>query len=201
MFTPAEVNETFSVTFREPCRVTDAEIRFSTFPRTQRPPAFIADVVTVFKKHADQIGTVGLDKGLTSDQALSILRSDLVMLGFEVEAGKRHDEKIKRPVFFGENAVPDLQYEVDAWHPVWKAGLEVEAGRAWMGNAVYRDLIQALVMVDLDFLFLAVPLAYRYQTGGRSTTSRDYLNTVSVAEALFGHSRISMPFSLCIIGY
>ena len=61
------------------------------------------------------------------------------------------------PECAGENAQPDLQYEVDAWHPEWKAGMEVEAGRAWMGNAVYRDLIQALVMVDMEYLFLAVP--------------------------------------------
>ena len=89
-----------------------------------------------------------------------MLRADLVELGFDVEASKRAKDKIKRPVFFGENAQPDLQYEVDAWHPKWRAGLEVEAGRAWMGNAIYRDLIQALVMVDMDHLFLAVPKAY-----------------------------------------
>ena len=70
-----------------------------------------------------------------------------------------------------------------------------------MGNAVYRDLIQALVMVDMEHLFLAVPMAYRYETSGKTAISRDYENTVSVAEALYGHSRIAMPFSLCLIGY
>lgn len=70
-----------------------------------------------------------------------------------------------------------------------------------MGNAVYRDLVQALVMVDLDFLFLAVPNAYRYKTNERDTVSNDYANTVAVADALFGQSRIRMPFSLCVIGY
>ena len=44
----------------------------------------------------------------------------------------------------------------------WLAGLEIEAGRAWMGNAIYRDLVQALVMVDLDHLILAVPQARLY---------------------------------------
>ncbi len=70
-----------------------------------------------------------------------------------------------------------------------------------MGNAVYRDLIQALVMVDMEHLLLAVPLSYKYKTGGRNAVSRDYENTISVAEALYGHSRINMPFSLCVIGY
>ena len=176
-------------------------VRFSTFPRTQTPPTFIERVIAVFERNSGEISTARPEKGLTSDEALAVLRSDLVALGFEVEAGKRKTDKIRRPVFFGENAQPDLQYEVDAWHPEWCAGLEVEAGRAWMGNAVYRDLIQALVMVELSHLLLAVPQAYRYKASGKTTVSRDYENTVSVAQALYGHSRIAMPFSLCVIGY
>jgi hypothetical protein len=176
-------------------------IRFSTFPRTQPPAPFLASVVAVFERHHALISTLALDKGLTSDEALAVLRDDLIDLGFEVEASKRRDGKIKRPVFFGESGRPDLQYEVDAWHPDWRCGLEIEAGRAWMGNAVYRDLVQALVMVEMQHLILAVPQSYRYLTGGRVTVSRDYENTVSVAEALYGHSRISMPFSLCVLGY
>ncbi|MDA7966226.1 hypothetical protein [Ruegeria sp.] len=176
-------------------------IVFSTFPRTESPPSFVSEVCDTFQTHGNEVSTVKSDKGLTSDQVLEIIRPDLVSLGFLVEAGKRKSQKVQRPVFFGENAVPSLQYEVDAWHPDWRVGLEVEAGRAKMGNAIYRDLIQALVMVDLKYLFLAVPLAYRYNSGGKSVHSKDYEHTVSVAEALYGHSRIAMPFSLCVIGY
>jgi len=70
-----------------------------------------------------------------------------------------------------------------------------------MGNAVYRDLIQALVMVNMEHLILAVPNAYRYKSGGKDVFSNDYDNTIAVAEALYGHSRIRMPFSLCVVGY
>ena len=128
-------------------------LRFSTFPRTQTPPAFLDDVVARFANR------------------------------------------------FGENAKPELQYEVDAWHPEWGAGLEIEAGRALRGNAIYRDLIQALVMVEMDYLLLAVPLEYRYNLRGKRVASLDYDTTVRVAQALYGHSRIEMPFSLCVIGY
>ena len=114
--------------------------------------------------------------------------------------GKRATEKVRRPVFFGDGT-PDLQYEIDAFHPEWRCGLEIEAGRAWMGNAVYRDLIQALVMVEVDVLALAVPNGYRYQSGGKTTVSKDYANTCAVANALFGHSRIRMPYGLLVIGY
>ena len=176
-------------------------IRFSTFPRTQTPPSFLADVVERFANHLDEISTVHLEKGLTSDEVLAILRPDLAALGFRVEASKRTQDKIRRPVFFGENGQPELQYEVDAWHPEWQAGLEIEAGRSRMGNAIYRDLIQALVMVDLAHLVLAVPQAYRYKSGGRDVVSADYEHAVTVAQALYAHSRIRMPFSLCVVGY
>jgi len=176
-------------------------IRFSTFPRTESPPHFLPSIVSVFTRHHDGISTAQLAKGLTSDVVLERLREDLMALGFEVEAGKQAVNKIRRPVFFGENAVPSLQYQIDPWQPQWRAGLEIEAGRAWMGNAVYRDLVQALVMVNLDHLVLAVPNAYRYMSSGKSVVSNDYGSTIAVADALYGHSRVRMPFSLCVIGY
>ena len=176
-------------------------IRFATFPRTQSPPGFLEQLIERFQQHAFEIGTCHQEKGLTSNSLLAVLRTDLLELGFEVEMGNRTRDKIMRPVFFGENAEPELQYQIDAWHPEWLAGLEVEAGRAWKGNAVYRDLIQALVMVDLEHLILAVPQMYRYNASGRAIASRDYDHTVAVAQALYAHSRIEMPFSLCVIGY
>ena len=176
-------------------------IRFSTFPRTQTPPRFLPDLIERFEGHEQEIGTLRPEKGLTSDAVLSVLRPDLIDLGFDVEAGRRTADKIMRPVFFGENAKPELQYQIDAWHPEWLAGLEIEAGRAWKGNAVYRDLVQALVMVDMEHLILAVPQLYSYNVRGKAVLSRDYENTVAVAEALYAHSRLEMPFNLCVIGY
>jgi hypothetical protein len=176
-------------------------IRYICFPRTEPPPQFASQIAEVFRQHEQSIGTAHLDKGLTSDGVLKVIRDDLLTLGFEVEKGKRSDQKIERPVFFGENGLPELRYEVDAFHPEWRCGLEVEAGRAWMGNAVYRDLIQALVMVQVDTLFLAVPNAYKYKTGGRTATSNDYGNARNVAETLFSHSRFRFPYGLVLLGY
>lgn len=176
-------------------------IHFSTFPRTELPPDFVFPLSKVFQTHEEDISTNKLEKGLTSDQVLAILRSDLQDLGFEVEAGKTKEQKIERPVFFGENGIPTVRYQIDAYHPDWKCGLEIEAGRAWMGNAVYRDLIQASVMVQVEYLCLAVPNSYKYLTSGRSSISRDYENTKNLAEALYGHSRLNLPYKLIVIGY
>ena len=137
-------------------------IRFTSFPRTEAPPSFIADVVEVFRKHEKKIGTASDKKGLTSNEVLRHVRPALTQLGFDVEAGSRKADKIERPVFYGETGSPTLRYEIDAYHAEWKCGLEVEAGRAWMGNAVYRDLVQAMVMVQVNHLCLAVPNNYLY---------------------------------------
>lgn len=174
---------------------------FSTFPRTEPPAAFTAKVVKVFHSHLAKIDTETLPKGLSSNAVMALLRDDLCKLGFDIEAGKENAAKLKRPVFFGEDGKPSRQYEIDGFHPGWRCGIEIEAGRAWMGNAVYRDLVQAMVMVELEHLILAVPTRYKYLSGGRPTVSKDYENAVSVADALYSHTRIVMPYRLTIIGY
>ena len=125
----------------------------------------------------------------------------LAKLGFQVEASKKKVDKLQRPVFFGENGIPTLRYEIDGYHPQWKCGLEVEAGRGWMGNAVYRDLVQAAVMVGVEHLCLAVANVYRYKTSGRPATSTDYEKTKQLAEAIYGHSRLRLPYNLVLVGY
>jgi hypothetical protein len=151
----------------------------------------------VFRNQIISIGTRHLDDGLKSNEVLTTLRSDLIELGFQVESGKSRKDKISRPVFFGQGGEPTLKYEVDAYHSEWRCGLEVEAGRAWKGNAIYRDLIQAMVMVQVDTLALAVPNIYKWKSG----SSPDYDNTFSVAEALYSHDRVDLPYSLLLIGY
>jgi hypothetical protein len=107
-------------------------IRYSTYPRTEHPPHFVEKLVSVFFAHESYISTSNRSKGLTSDEVLHILSSDLEILGFQIEKGKRKLDKIDRPVFYGENGVPTMRYQIDAYHADWKCGLEVEAGRGWM---------------------------------------------------------------------
>jgi hypothetical protein len=189
------------VTIFPEVQLAASSIRFSTFPRTQAPPSFVADLVAVFAKHENAIATISRAKGLKSDQVVATVSRDLAKLGFEVETGKRASEKIERPVYFGEGGRPIVRYEIDAYHPGWKLGLEVEAGRAWMGNAVYRDIVQALVMVDVEWLALAVPNTYRFKASGRDAVSKDYERTLALVEALYGHSRMQLPYGLVLIGY
>lgn len=176
-------------------------VSFSTFPKTIKPKDFSIKVVELFNKHFDTISTVRLEKGLDSDGVLRVLRDDLLLLGFEVEKSKKKEDKIFRPVFYSENAQATVQYEIDAFNNDWKCGLEVEAGRAWMGNAVYRDLIQSLVMVELEHLIFAVPLTYKYNSNGRSLISKDYENAKNLIDTIYSHSRFKLPYDLTLVGY
>lgn len=178
-----------------------SEVRFTSFPLTAPPPAFAPAVVSAFKKHEPLISTLQLEKGLDSDSVMKIVAEDLRELGFEIEGNKTASSKLGRPVFFGENGLPSLRYEVDGYHPLWRCGIEIEAGRAIHGNAIFRDLFQAMVMVDVDHLCLAVPLLYKYKANGKPQKGNSYGKTVSVASALYGHSRVSMPYGLTVIGY
>ena len=176
-------------------------VRYSTFPRTVAPPDFLESVISVFKKHEADISTEKRAKGLTSDQVLSVLHDNLVDLGFDMESGKKRDDKVHRPVFYGENGAATVKYEIDGFNPTWGCAMEIEAGRSWMGNAVYRDIVHALVMVDVEHLLLAVPISYKFKSSGRDVVSRDYENTVNLADALFSHSRITFPYQHTVIGY
>ena len=176
-------------------------IRFTTFPLTAPPPSFVLQIAEVFRSNEAKIGTERSTKGLKSDEVLAVLRPELEGLGFEVERGKRKVDKIERPVFYGENGAPTVRFEIDAFHTEWQCGLEIEAGRAWLGNAVYRDLILASVMANVDHLVLAVPNAYRYRSGGRPKTGRDYDRTRKLSETIFSHRRLTLPYDLTVIGY
>jgi hypothetical protein len=79
---------------------------------------------------------------------LDVIAGGLRRLGFEVEQEKAKAGKLPRPVFFGDQGSYLRTYEIDAFEPGQGIALEVEAGRATMGNAIYRDLIQASLMLD-----------------------------------------------------
>ncbi len=183
--------------------MSNSDIRFTCFPRTKRPPDFAFSIVEIFKRHEARISTTMLDfnQQLNSNDVLAVIKDDLCAVGFQVELGKSVEQKIHRPVFYGENGEPTLRYEIDAYHTEWKCGLEAEASRSVLGNAIFRDLFQAMVIVDMDYLCLAVPNMYKYKAKNKTLHSKDYDKTVAVSDALYGHGRVLMPYGLIVIGY
>jgi hypothetical protein len=81
------------------------------YPGRARPPAWVYDLASAFEgARTDD------DAHKTSDEELALLRPALLDLGFEVEGGKKAEDKLRRPVLFGEFGSEERTYEVDAFH-------------------------------------------------------------------------------------
>jgi hypothetical protein len=137
----------------------------------------------------------------SSDVVLGFIRTDLVAIGFDVEKSKKSSDKIFRPVTFGINGNPQLKYEIDAYNSKTRVGLEIEAGRGVKGNAIYRDLILGMMMTNVDHLVIAVANEYRYKSKKKEIVSKDFDKCVSICNALSGHTRVLLPYTITIIGY
>ncbi len=177
--------------------------RWRYFPSWAAPPAWVTTVAAVFAAHQSEIDSaVAHAKRMESNDVLAVIAGGLQELGFDVETGKQKAGKLARPVFFGDEGTYLRTYEIDAFEPTHGIALEVEAGRATMGNAIYRDLIQGSLMVDARFLVLAVPTEYRYRSGARTAKEPSYAKTYSVVEAIYGSPRLQLPFDgLLLVGY
>jgi hypothetical protein len=163
----------------------------------------VAPLVALFAANREHIDSaVTHTKRMESNDVLGMVAAGLRKLGFTVEKGKQKAGKLPRPVFFGDEGSYLRTYEIDAFEPSQGIALEVEAGRATMGNAIYRDLIQASLMLDARFMTLAVPTEYRYKSGSRTAREPSYAKTYSVVEAVYGSPRLNLPFEgLLLIGY
>ena len=178
--------------------------RWRFFPSFRPPPAWVDRLAGIFASRRAQIDSMVVHaKRMESDAVLRVIADPLESeMQFTVERGKDKLGKLPRPVFFGDQGASSRTYEIDAFQPELGIALEVEAGRATMGNAIYRDLIQGSLMVDARFLALAVPLEYRYKSGKRTAREPSYAKTYSVVEAIYGSQRLELPFDgLLLIGY
>jgi hypothetical protein len=57
------------------------------YPSRSPAPTWVSDIIAAFSDAAPQIDS-RLNRGLTSDAALALLRPRLVPLGFDIEVGK-----------------------------------------------------------------------------------------------------------------
>jgi hypothetical protein len=102
------------------------------------------------------------------------------------------------PVLFGASGKVEKSFDADAYHP--KAGfvLEVEAGRAVANNQFLKDLFQASMMKDVEYLAIAVRRLY--EGGGQK--SKDYERVVAFFDTLYASSRLQLPLrGVVVIGY
>ena len=108
--------------------------------------------------------------------------------------GKTAAEKISIPVLFGMNGKAAKSFEADAYHSHFKLVLEVEAGRAVTNYQFLKDIFQASVMVDVDYLCIAVRNIYR--------KSADFNKVYMFLDTLYTSGRIRFPLKgILVVGY
>lgn len=172
-------------------------LQWSYFPRFSSPPSWMIEAIEAIDSQKSQIESKLHDR-LHSDEVLEHVRIPLENLGWEIEKGKTKVQKIERPVLHGDNGIPRVKYEIDGWHNSHKAVLEVESGRGWQGNAVYRDLIRASIMQEVDYLLLGVRQQYKHA----NVTQNDFEKTREQVEAIYASGRLSLPFKgLLVFGW
>ena len=160
-------------------------INWSYFPKTDPLPEVLNEVITIFEKNFLKIDSTKNDTNnlrLSSDKVLKVVEKDFLNEGFEVETGKKKDQKIRVPVLYGHQGSISQAFEVDGWHKRNKIVLEIEAGRAYSNHQFLKDIFEASVMVDVDYLVLAVRNLYNNQKDYQII--RDWLDTLYITRRI-----------------
>ena len=154
-------------------------------------PTWLSEFLKVVRAHEADLYSLR-HRVLPSDAVLESVREDLVSMGWLVEAGKPTDQKIHRPVLFGDNGSTKIRQEINGGHSALKVILEVESGWGIQGNAVCRDLIRASLVAQAKFRGLGVPQRCEY--GSKNTKQNDFLRTRALLDSIYASGRLQLPF-------
>ena len=167
-------------------------IKYQFFPRSQGVTVEIKSIIHCFEFEVDKIKSP--DFNLSSNEVLEIIRPHLENIDFIVESGKSNSKKIAVPVLFGLNNNIDKCFNADAVSKNGKIVIEVEAGRAVDNNQFLKDIFQACMMFEVEYLVIAVRNDYR---GGN-----DFQKIYNFLETLFISSRLKLPLTgILLVGY
>ncbi len=168
-------------------------IEWQYYPKSMQIPIHLLDIIeTVFKKNINEINSGDFE--LKSNDVLKVLRADLISLNYRVEKGKTFDKKIEVPVLFGKNGKMDKHFDADAYSSKYKTVIEIETGRGYVNNQFLKDLFQACVMVNVDYLVIGIRNVYKRHN--------DFGSVNSFIDALFSSDKFKLPLTgVLIIGY
>lgn len=167
-------------------------IKYQFFPRSRGVTQEIQDIINSFKAIENQIDSETSE--LKSNEVLQIVRPYLEQLQYTVETGKGVNEKIDVPVLFGQDNKIDKSFYADALSADGRIVIEVEAGRATENNQFLKDLFEACMMFDVEYLVLAVRNVYR--------SHYDFDRVYSFLETLYISNRLHLPLKgILLIGY
>ncbi len=173
------------------------EIQWIFYPRTNLLPEFLRQPVEKFQEVHSKIDSTKNDSNdsrLKSNQVLEILTPGLESIGYRVEKGKKTIDKVRVPVLYGAQGKEELAFEADAYNKDSKTVIEVEAGRGVTNNQFLKDIFQASMMSNTDYLILAVRNIY--------TRNKNFSRASSFLETIYLTNRIKLDLKgILLIGY
>lgn len=183
-------------------------INFQYYPKNNMVTNNLRNVINVFEQNYDKISSVN-NKTYKSNEVLSICKEGLKNIGYRVES--KEDGIIQVPVLFGRNNTLEKSFRADAYNDDEKTVIEVEAGRGVMNNQFLKDLFQACMMQDVDYLVIALRNEYRInnirtnKSGDevvKVKTNYDFEEVCKFFDALYSTERLKLPLKgILIIGY
>ena len=131
---------------------------------------------------------------MPSNTVLEILRPHLEKTGFICETGKTQEKKIGVPVLFGFDNKIDKSFNADAISDDGKIVIEIEAGTAVDNNQFLKDIFQACMMFEVEYLVIAVRNDYR--------GNNDFVKVLTFLETIYISNRLHLPLKgILLIGY
>ena len=166
-------------------------INWQYFPKSKKEPKHLRDVVSVFEEN---LGAIDSNiHWLKSDEVLEFVRKGLEDVGFRVEKSKKKSDKIEIPVLFGKNGSFEKSFHADGFNASTNTVIEVEAGRAVANYQFLKDLFQACMMHEVQFLVIAVRNHY---------IGKDFNTVIKFFDTLYASNRLKLPLSgVLILGY
>lgn len=167
-------------------------IRYQFFPRSRGVTNEIQDIIKCFKKVESEIDSA--KNTLVSNEVLAKVRPFLENIGYNVELGKSNNQKIDVPVLFGKDNVIDKSFYADALSVDGRIVIEIEAGQATENHRFLKDIFEACMMFDVEYLVLAVRNIYRKHD--------DFQRVYTFLETLYISNRLQLPLKgILLIGY
>lgn len=175
-------------------------LNFQYYPKNNIITNNLRNIINVFEENYERISSVNNNK-YKSNEVLSICRTGLKNIGYRVES--KEEGIIQVPVLFGRNNTLEKAFRADAYNENEKTVIEVEAGRGVMNNQFLKDLFQACMMQDIDYLVIAIRNEYRVKAKGRGEkTNYDFEEVCKFFDALYSTDRLKLPLKgILVIGY
>ena len=172
------------------------------FPRSKRVPEHLLELRPPMQKMHEFVYKRGLDGwNTTSNQATAHIAAELDKLLYSVDRYPKGN-RVNLPLLFGPDGIKQRGHQADAYREDADGRatvIEIEAGTAVANNAYLKDIFEACMVDNVDYLVLAVRKLYQADKGGPNP---HFQFVKRALDTLYTSDRLRLPFKgVWLIGY